>query len=170
MHGLPCPFPAGSSSRGTRDQTRCMKPSPPFSLQPSPLHSKSTGSSGASRAVGQEGRQAQELWFISGSTSFDDIRFIQQKYQTTRQDMLWDKHPGHTCVTEDRSYSRHMLLCVALQRRILCGLCKSYPRFLFASECNLATAIRLQTSHLNVFPPEDILSLYSYSKQFKSAE
>lgn len=66
---------------------------------------------------------------------------------------------GISCVTgDDRSCSRHTLLCGAFGR-----LCNSHPRLLFASECNLATAISLQTS-------EDILCLYSYPKQFKSAK
>ena len=117
---------AGSSSHGTRDQTRCrgqgtkLSLSPPFSLQPCPLHSKSTGSSGDSRAVGQEGRRAQELWFISGSTSFNDIRAIRQKHQTTSQDTLRDNHPRHACLAgDDRSYSRHMLHYTVVEKNIM---------------------------------------------------
>lgn len=120
---------AGSSSHGTGDQTRRwgqgmkLSHSPPCSPQPSPSHSKSTGSSGASRAVGQEGRQAQELWFTSGSTSFDDIRARCQKHPTTSQDTLWDNHPGHTCVTgDDRSYSRCAPLCIALEKNVMQAL------------------------------------------------
>lgn len=75
-------------------------------------------------------------------------------------------HLRHTCVTgDDRSYSRHMLLCIALWRKMLCRLCKTYPRFLFVSESNVATAVSLETSHLNVFPSEDILSFYSYANE-----
>lgn len=94
--------------------------SPPWSLQLSPFHSQ-----GASRAVRQKGRRAQELQVISGFTSFGDIRVIWQKHQTTRQDMLWDDHPGHTWVTrQGRSYSRHMLLCIALEKTIMQALGK----------------------------------------------
>lgn len=78
-------------------------------------------------------------------------------------------HLRHTCVTgDDRSYSRHVLLCIALWRKVLCRLCKSYPTFLFASECNVATAVILETSHLNVFPSEDIFPFIPM--QMKSAK
>lgn len=58
--------------------------------------------------------------------------------------LLWDNHPSHAYVAgDDRSYNKHMLLRVTLRRKILGRLCKSYPRFLFASEWSLVTALSL---------------------------
>lgn len=106
-------------------------------------------------------QQAQELCFISGSASFDDFRFTGSSIRAPVSNHLRD-----TCVTgDDRSYSRHVLLCIALGRKMLYRLCKSYPTFLFASECNRAAAVTLETSHLNVFPSEDTLSFYSHANE-----